>query len=79
MKTDFPLSEYHKRSLVETVNSVEKRLQGSYVSSRKGRMQKKELCLVDIVYDIHRYVVLKGAIFYLWLRISTEPGGPQPI
>ena len=31
------------------------------------------ICLVDIVYDIHRYVVLKGAIFYLWLRISTEP------
>ena len=72
-KRSFDWKSYRRRSLIETVNSVEKRLQGSYVSSRKGWTQKKELCLVDIVYDIHRYIVLKDAVFYLWLRISTEP------
>ncbi|EFD92193.1 MAG: hypothetical protein BJBARM5_1057 [Candidatus Parvarchaeum acidophilus ARMAN-5] len=72
-KRRFDWKSYDKRSLVETVNSVEKRLEGSYVSSRNGWMQKKELRLMDIVYNIHRHMVISGMIFYLLMRISTQP------
>jgi len=47
---------YHKRSLAETVNSVMKRLMGSWVISRSLAPQCKEVLGMCIVYNLHRYV-----------------------
>lgn len=56
MLRHFNESIYHKRSLVETVNSVMKRLMGSWVQSRSLIPQCKEVVGMCVVYNIHRYV-----------------------
>ena len=68
MKTDFPLSEYHKRSLVETVNSVEKRKFGSTLSSRLHPDKLKEVKVIDVVYDIRRFIQLAYIIIIGFLQ-----------
>ncbi len=65
MKTDFPLDEYHKRSIVETVDSVEKRKFGSTLSSKLHPDKLKEVKVIDVIYDIRRciqlaYIVIIG-------------------
>jgi hypothetical protein len=69
MLTEFDASVYSRRSLVETVNSVMKRLMGSWVSSRSVINQRKEVLGMCVVYNVHRYVSMS---LVLWM-ISTEP------
>lgn len=52
----FPLNEYHQRSKVETVNFVEKRKFGSDLQSRITRLRRRELKVIDVVYNIYRYM-----------------------
>ena len=49
---------YHQRSLVETVNSVMKRLMGSWVQSRSLVPQCKEVYMMCAVYNVHRYGII---------------------
>ena len=62
-KMNFDENVYHQRSKVETVFSVIKRLFGYTLNSRKFLMQKKEVLLMDVTYNIHRYV--KYSLFYI--------------
>lgn len=57
---------YHRRSLVETVFSVIKRLFGSWVKSRLLVNQIKEIGLMCVVYNVHRYVT-KHISFIQWV------------
>jgi IS5 family transposase len=59
---------YNKRSLVETVFSVMKRRFGDILYSRSLMRKKKELKLVCIVYNVHRYMKM----CCLLVRISTQ-------
>ncbi len=68
MKTDFPLLEYHKRSLVETVNSVEKRKFGSTLSSKLHLSKLKEMKVIDVVYDIQRFIQLAYIVIIGFLQ-----------
>ena len=52
----FPYDLYHQRAKIETVNFVEKTKFGEGLRSRLLRMQRKEMILVDIVYNIYRYM-----------------------
>jgi len=69
MLKEFDDIVYHMRSIVETVNSVMKRLMGSWLNSRSLVSQKKELIWMCVVYNVHRLV--KISLFY-WM-FSTEP------
>jgi hypothetical protein len=55
----FPKKRYHRRSLVETVNFVEKTKLGDELTSKKWWMRKKEQRLKDIAYNIYRYMQVK--------------------
>jgi len=63
-------SVYHQRSKVETVNSVMKKKFDDTIHSKNFGNQKKEAKILDIVYNLYRYV--KISTIYL-LRISTKP------
>lgn len=63
---------YRRRPLVETVNSVMKRLLGSFVCSRLLENQCKELVLMCVVYNCHRSLRLLLRI------ISTKPSVCHP-
>ena len=65
---NFPEDIYHQRSLVETVFSSVKRLFGSCMQSRSITLQKKEIGLVYVCYNIHRYVL--GLLVWMF---STRP------
>jgi hypothetical protein len=69
MLTEFDEAVYDRRPLVETVNSVMKRLMGSWVSSRSVIRQRKELIGMCVVYNVHRYVSVS---LTCWM-FSTEP------
>lgn len=56
MRRNFPASDYHQRSKIETINSVQKRKFGDELRSKLLRMQRKEMKVIDIVYNIHRYI-----------------------
>ena len=56
LRRHFPIELYHQRSKVETVNSVEKRKFGDELRSRLLKMQRREMKVVDVVYNIHRYI-----------------------
>lgn len=56
MGAHFPWRKYHQRSKIETVNYVEKRKFGDELRSRLLKMQRRELKMVDVVYNIHRYI-----------------------
>ncbi len=67
------LAVYHLRSIVESVFSSIKKRWRSYLVSRKPWMQKKELALKVLVYNIKqvllvRYTVERGAP--LWIPIA---------
>ncbi len=55
-KRSFPYDIYHQRSKVETVNSVQKRKFGDELNSRLLKMQRREMKVTDVVYNIHRYI-----------------------
>ncbi|MCL4379218.1 MAG: IS5 family transposase [Candidatus Marsarchaeota archaeon] len=52
----FPQERYNRRPIVETVNSVEKRKFGDDLRSRLLKTQRREMKVVDVVYNIHRYI-----------------------
>ena len=72
MKASFPLDEYHKRSIVETVNSVEKRKFGSTLSSRLHLNKLKEVKVIDVVYDIRRFIQLAYIIIIGFLQSHNK-------
>jgi hypothetical protein len=56
MRRDFPKKLYDQRPKVETVNSVEKRKFGDELRSKLLKMQRREMKVIDVVYNIHRYI-----------------------
>lgn len=58
LRKHFPLDKYHQRSKIETVNFVEKRKFGSFFNSRIMRLRRMEIKVIDIVYNIYRYMKL---------------------
>jgi len=53
---DIDWETYGRRNMIETMFSVIKRKFGDTLYSRSLRLQKKELKLLCIVYNLHRYV-----------------------
>lgn len=69
MLEEFDEEKYHRRSIAETVISVEKRVFGDVLCSRSDRFRNKEVKLKNFCYNIYRHV----KIFILEiLRVSTE-------
>lgn len=58
MLTELNKKKYHRRSIVETVISVEKRVFGDVNYSRSDRMRNKESKLRNICYNIYRSTVV---------------------
>ena len=58
MLTELDKKKYHRRSIVETVISVEKRVLGDANYSRSDRMRNKEGKLRNICYNIYRSTVV---------------------
>lgn len=64
----FPEREYHQRSKIETVNFVEKIKFGDELRSKLLRMQRRELKVIDIVYNIYRYMKLNVSVLLGFLQ-----------
>ena len=58
----------HQRSKVETINSVEKRKFGDELRSKLLKMQRREMKVVDVVYNIHRYLSYAVSVFLGFLQ-----------
>jgi len=71
---NFPLKTYHQRSKVETVNFVEKRKFGDELRSKLLKMQRRELRVIDVVYNLYRYLKLAFTIGFLQGYMSMLPG-----
>ncbi|MGI0141360.1 MAG: IS5 family transposase [Candidatus Micrarchaeales archaeon] len=56
LRRHFPQKLYNQRPKIETINSVEKRKFGDELRSKLLRMQRKEMKVIDVVYNIHRYI-----------------------
>lgn len=71
----FPKKRYNRRVIVETINSVEKRKFGSELSSKLLRTQRREMKVIDVVYNIHRYINYCASAFigFLQSQISYSP------
>ncbi len=61
----FPKKRYHRRSLVETVNFVEKTKLGDELTSKKWWMKKKEQRFKDIACNICRYMKVSSSALFL--------------
>jgi transposase len=70
MVQEFDRNLYHKRNLVETMFSVLKRKYGEEIKARKYWNQITEVKIKLIVHNIDKYVKI---LFFVRLRISTEP------
>ena len=68
LRRNFPYDIYHQRSKVETVNSVQKRKFGDELRSRLLKMQRREMKVVDVVYNIHRYINYVVSVFVGFLQ-----------
>ncbi len=68
LRRNFPYDVYHQRSKVETVNSVEKRKFGDELRSRLLKMQRREMKVIDVVYNIHRYINYVVSVFVGFLQ-----------
>jgi transposase len=55
------LTIYHLRSIIESVFSSIKKRWGSFLRSRKKRMQKRELALKVLVYNLKQVLMVKYA------------------
>ena len=53
---NFPKKRYNRRPIVETINSVEKRKFGDELRSRLLKTQRREMKVIDAVYNIYRYL-----------------------
>lgn len=58
MESLFSKPKYHKRSIVETVISVIKRIFGDKNQSRSNKLRNKETKLKNLCYDINQYTKL---------------------
>jgi len=56
MREEFDEELYHRRNLVETVFSVEKRVLGDVNHSRSDRLRNKESKLRNVCYNVYRHV-----------------------
>ena len=68
LRRNFPYGIYHQRSKIETINSVEKRKFGDELRSKLLRMQRREMKVVDVVYNIHRYLNYSVSVFLGFLQ-----------
>jgi hypothetical protein len=64
----FPKKRYNRRVIVETINSVEKRKFGAELRSKLLRTQRREMKVVDVVYNIHRYMGYCASVFIGFLQ-----------
>ena len=64
----FPMKRYHRRPIIETINSVEKRKFGDSLRSRLLKMQRREMKVTDVVYNIHRYMSHCASAFIGFLQ-----------
>lgn len=74
MRRNFPETDYHQRSKVETVNSVQKRKFGEELRSKMLWMRKKEMTVKDIVYNVHRYLTITFYLFIVGFLQSLRGG-----
>ncbi len=72
LRRNFPYDIYHQRSKVEAVNSVQKRKFGDELRSRLLKMQRREMKVVAVVYNIHRYISYFVSVFLGFLQ-SPKP------
>jgi hypothetical protein len=61
----FPKKRYHRRSLAETVNFVEKIKMGDELTNTKWLMKKKKQRVKDIVYNIYRYMKVSSMVLFV--------------
>ena len=64
----FPKEIYNQRPKVETVTSVEKRKLGDELRSKLLKMQRREMKVIDVVYNIHRYLSYYVSAFIGFLQ-----------
>ena len=60
------VEEYKRRSIVETVHSVLKRKNSSFVRSRIPELAEKEIALKIIAYNIRRIITLNNSMFIFY-------------
>ncbi|MEM7815966.1 MAG: archaeal proteasome endopeptidase complex subunit beta, partial [Candidatus Aenigmatarchaeota archaeon] len=77
MLRHFDNTIYHKRSLVETVNSVMKRLMGSWLQSRSLVHQCNEVVLMCAIYNVHRKIIMGFYGWFLHNRASVKFINPK--
>lgn len=65
LKKYFPKKRYHRRSMNETVNFVEKTKFGDELTSKGWWMKKKEQRLKDIAYNIYRHMKRNGNALFV--------------
>ncbi|MDR6221732.1 hypothetical protein J2750_000164 [Methanococcoides alaskense] len=70
MVHEFDDKIYPLRNLSETMFSVLKRRYGENLRARKYRNQVKEVKFKVILHNLDKYV---KTVFFVWMRISTEP------
>jgi len=68
LRRSFPYHIYHQRSKIETINSVQKRKFGDELRSRLLKMQRREMKVIDVVYNIHRYINYYVSLFIGFLQ-----------
>ncbi len=68
-----------KRSKVETINSVKKRKLGDELRNRLLKMQRREMKVVDVVYNIHRYLNYCVSALLGFLQSHFAPNPTVPI
>lgn len=59
LRRNFPMKKYHRRSIIENMFFCLKRLCGKVIHSKKWIMQKKEMLVKVLCYNIHRIVQLR--------------------
>jgi len=60
---NFPKERYNRRSIVEAINSVEKRKFGDERRSRLLKTHRREMKVIDIIYNIYQlYHIDSGRI-----------------
>src|SRR2546428_2066504 len=73
MRRAFPRKLYRRRALIETVFSSVKRKLSARAPGRSLRMQMRQALLLGLSFNLYR---LRHR--YIFLRMSTEPGGFMP-
>ncbi len=72
MKRGYNKQLYHQRNKVETIFSVIKRMFGECIRSKMIRTKNREMAFRCIAYNMHRYVKLVVAIWFLHSHKNTN-------